>query len=272
MAIDVGDVHRLSYDHYVAGSLVSAAAATWTVRLPDGTTSSFPATPTSPGAYRNDYPVTQPGPHAVRWVGTGANAGTWSDTFDARPANPASLISLTDARKALRYDETAFVGDDEEIRLYIEAATWAVENHLRRAVVRREITDIAHGCRGARQVMLDWHPVLALTSVTRLDAPGTWDVGTLRVEPSGRVTTDGPRFDGDVEFVYVAGDLVVGGNILAAARIIVKHLWQVNQGSQGASRWSGMDDSMSVGWAASMGYALPNRAIELLGGRPPMVG
>lgn len=272
MAIDVGDVHRLSYDHYVNGALASASSSTWTVRLPDGTVTTFPATPTSPGIYRDDYTITQAGPHAARWVGTGTGAGAWSDTFDARPPNPATLLSLADARKALRYEEPGFTGDDEEIRLYVEAATWAVENHLRRAVVRREFVDIAHDCRGARQVILDWHPVLALTAVTRLDAPGTWDVGTLRFTPSGRVTTDGTRFVGDVQFIYVAGDLIVGGNILTAARIIIKHLWQVNQGSQGASRWSGMEDSMSVGWGASMGYALPNRAVELLGGRPPLVG
>lgn len=271
MAIDVGDVHQLRYDHYVNGALASAGTAAWTLTLPDGTTTTFPATPISAGQYRNDYSTMFPGPHRARWVGTGVNAGAWSDTFDVRPANPGSLISLADARRALRYDDAAFVGDDEDIRLNVEATTWAIEDHLRKVIVRRQTSEIALDCRGSRRVMLDNHPVISLVSVTRLDAAGTWTITDLRADRSGLITVKaGPWFVGDVEFVVVAGEVVVGPNIVVAARIIVKHLWEVNRAAdRGASRFRTDDD---LGRTDGSGFALPNRALELLGGRPPLVG
>jgi hypothetical protein len=69
--------------------------------------------------------------------------------------------------------------------------------------------------------------------------------------------------------VYVAGRSVIPANYTEAAKIIIKHLWSVQQtpgmGSSGAfNPFGAADVSSSI---AGAGYAIPNRAAELLGGR-----
>ncbi|MGH3439673.1 MAG: hypothetical protein ACRDRN_24865, partial [Sciscionella sp.] len=111
--------------------------------------------------------------------------------------------------------------------------------------------------------MLNNVPVLSLTSVTRIDGSITWDLASLHVnQKSGQVTLlSGAPVSGLVAVTYQAGYTVVPPNFQLAARIIVQHLWMTQRGDKGATRAGGMGTSVVPG----IGFAIPNRALELLG-------
>lgn len=271
MAVDLGDLYRLTYDHKSpGGDLVSADAATWTITQPDGTDATpIAATPVTTGRYQLDYQTALPGRHLARWLGTGTNPGAYVEAFDVRPPNPAYLISLADAKAQVNI-AAAVTTHDEELRGYIESATWAVEDQLGRVVVRRAVTETVRGCRGARTVVLSRYPVVSLTSVTPLGGGTAYDVDDFDVDEHGIVTALTTRLFGDVRFGFIAGEAVVPANYGLAARIIVAHLWESQRGtSGGAPRFGGSDGGTAY---TPSGFALPKRALELLGGRPPLVG
>lgn len=111
-------------------------------------------------------------------------------------------------------------------------------------------------------VILRNRPLVAITSMT-------W--------PSGGVITSTTITDSDggvvylglgcpprqfLTAVYTAGRAEVGANQTLAAKIIGQHLWRVRNGGGGAP-YPGQvsDDVVTVG----AGYAIPRRALELLG-------
>jgi hypothetical protein len=266
MAVDLGDVLRLNYTHLSpAGAPVSADTMTVTITLPDLTTAG-PTTvaPDSTGVYHYDYQTVQVGRHSVRWLGTGANPGAHAEAFDVRTANPPYLASPAALKAQLNMTGTA---DDDELRLYLEAATGVVERYLKRAVVRRTFTErhtVGHG-----KLILNWTPVVSLTSVETTDGVTTWDVSGLVVSAAGVVTTATGSISGEVEAVYVAGDAVVVAEWTLAGLIIAQHLWETQRGQAGGPFAGGLD-TPGAG-ITSFGYLIPNRAKELLGEPPPMV-
>jgi hypothetical protein len=74
---------------------------------------------------------------------------------------------------------------------------------------------------------------------------------------------------------YVAGYQVIPANFIEAAKIILRHLWQTQQTPGFGSRlFSSADDLSShlTATVSSLGFAIPNRASELLGGKMPVIG
>jgi hypothetical protein len=62
---------------------------------------------------------------------------------------------------------------------------------------------------------------------------------------------------------------VIPANCTRAAAIIIQHLWETQRGVMGSRRFGGgqeLDRALT-----GMGYAIPNRAKELLGQRAPVV-
>lgn len=263
----LGQVVRLTHAVYSdAGVLTNAATITLTITLPDGTTTTpTPIVNTGTGSYRYDYTTAQAGRHTYRWTTTAPIAPD-DGTFDVHPTT-AGIISFETAKAHLNIT-AATTTDDEELRGYIEAATEVVERHTGKTVVRRTITE-HHTVSGASMLWLDHRPVLALTSVATYDAVTTWNVPDLHLDDDlGLITvTAGSTLTGHVVVTYVAGMQIVPSNYRLAAGIIVQHLWQTQRGTRGGPRVGGMDDTATV----IMGYAIPNRALELLGPTPPMV-
>lgn len=264
MAIDLGDMYRCSYSHTSpSGGAVNAGTMTLTITLPDGTT--FPAGTIAPGVtgqYLYDYQTTQAGRHVARWLGTGSNPGANVDAFDVRPADIPYLVSLADVKKQLHITSTS---QDEEVRSFIEAATGVVERHLNLAVVRRSRTE-EHVVRGG--MVLNWNPVVSLTSMALVNGTYTWNVATLHVTPTGVVTSPlGVAPYGNLTVTYVAGMSIVPEEYGLATRIIVQHLWETQLPAAGSPRPGGLSDSLSLsrGGSSGIGYAIPNRALELLG-------
>jgi len=270
MAVDLGDVHPLTVDIKDAnGVLANAGTVTLTITLPDLTTVTPAVTNPSTGRYQVDYPTVQAGRHQVRWLATGANASAFVDIFDVRPAFPAYLFSLADAKLQLNSTSTA---DDEELRTFIEATTAVVERIRNQAIVRRTIVEHrdlgmppVHGAPGILQhFTLANYPVLSLTSVVAEDGGLIWNVADMKVTPAGVVEVlQGGIVWGPVVFTYEAGMTQVPAECGLGGRVILQHLWETQRGTYGAPRAGGLGETTTV-----LGYSIPNRAVELLGSAP----
>jgi hypothetical protein len=269
MAYDISDVVPLTVTiKTAAGTATNATTVALTIILPDGTTAT-PAVanpPATTGVYLYDYPTVQAGRHVATWTSTGPQAA-YSDVFDVRPAAPAYIVGLADIKQQLNMTGTA---DDEELRAYLEAATGVIEDYLGRAVVRRSFTEEHADVNG--EILLNWTPVVSLTSVATVDSETTWNIADLHVSPSGIVTTlptSSETLQGNVAVTYTAGSPVVKANWTLAARIIVQHLWETQRGTAGSLHPGGLD-TPGAGFTR-FGFALPNRALELLTGGLPGV-
>jgi hypothetical protein len=265
---DVGDLRRLTFALNAPGGWpASSDSMTLTITQPDATAVMVsPVVAVEAGRYQYDFLATQPGRHVARWVGTGANPGATVEAFDVIEVSPYYMFSVQSAKNQLRItDDSA----DEELREYIAATTYVVERIKGEAMVRRSFTEEHEISATTGRAALSWTPVVSLTSVTLIDSSVTWDPSSLHVNSeTGVVSTTGIsgllQLAGRMQFVYVAGHSVIPANRLLAGRIILKHLWQTNRGTKGAPR-SGDDTAMVPG----IGYAIPNRALELLGSGLP---
>lgn len=273
MTIDLGDVVTLEFPVLTAQSYVNASAVTLTVTLPDGTavTPTVANPPAETGRYRCDYPTVQAGRHLVRWTST-TPTSAYTDQFDVRPANPPLMVSLADVKAHLG-KSAANVEDDEELRSFVEAATALVEDIRGEVVARRTVVDDINVPGGTGALLLPHSPVISLTSVASVDGATSWDVADLYVDSrTGVVAVQaGSSLSGMVRFTYVAGYVVVPANYSLAAKIIAAHLWETQQQPALGPRGPFGTDGPDVMVMPGAGYAVPNRALQLLGGRRPLV-
>lgn len=266
MPFDLGDTVRLAADSKDAGgTLTNATGVTLTITLPDGTTASPAVTnpPAQTGKYTYDYPTVQAGRHAARWVFTGP-ASAYTDSFDVREQTPPLILSLADAKAHLN-KSSSVVTDDEELRGWIESVTAGIE-HLAGMCVRRTVIE-KHDVpsHGVHTLALRRTPVLSLTSLVAVLSGGTtYTVTDLDMDgPTGIVQRrDGARLYGPLRATYVAGRVVVPANLTAAARIILQHLWRTQQGPGRPQLGTGDFDVTEQ--VPGFGYAIPNRALQLL--------
>lgn len=254
-----------------AGALANAGAMALTLTLPDSTTVSVsPVAPASTGVYAYDYATVQPGRHTVRWLATGINAGAYTDVFDVREAAPPTILSLADAKKHLNKSGTV---DDDEARGWIESITEGIEGLCGKVVVRTvaELVDV----RCASMVALRHTPALQLVSVLPVFTSGTtYSVDDLDLDGETGIVQrkDGGTLRGPLRFTYRVGRPIIPAAITGAAKIIVQHLWRTQQGSSRPTRGaSDYDVSEPI---PGFGYAIPNRALQLLEPHrlPPGVG
>jgi hypothetical protein len=119
---------------------------------------------------------------------------------------------------------------------------------------------------------LQYNPVISLTSVGTVDGFITWPLANLRVDSDGILyVVYGQALRGRLFLTYIAGYMDIPANFTRATKIIIKHLWQTEQQpSLGPRPFQQEDDSGMV--QTSLGFAIPNRAAQLLGGgRGPLV-
>ncbi|WP_327230810.1 hypothetical protein [Streptomyces murinus] len=243
------------------GALTTAEAATVTVTLPDGTTVSPSVTETASGQYQADYVTTAAGRHTVRWVWTGP-ASAYTDVFDVQEEAPPAILSLADAKNHLNNRNSA---DDGEIRFWNTVATRAVEYYTGPVVVRSFTEE--HQVRNAAAIVLLRTPVVSLTAVDALltGAVG-YAVDNLGVDrDTGEVyRLDGGRLNGRLRLTYTAGRTVIREHFTGAARIILEHLWRTQRAGRRGGLAGGGDDYAVTEPIPGLGYAVPNRAVELL--------
>lgn len=271
---DLGDLIPLGIKIRDAdGVLTNASTVTLTITLPDGAVATpFVANPpTETGEYVSDYTPVQEGRHVVRWVSTGP-AAAFTDSFDVRNSARRSIMSLDAAKKHLNIPLTSTV-DDEELREFMEAATYAIERHRNEVI---PVTTLADSDAVGSLALLDYHPVVRLISIASLTTvldPLNWHVD----RESGVLTKlNGPDLRQDMVITYEAGYRAIPAHYVLAAKIVLAHLWQTQRlATLGPTSGFGMRNQgsgqESILTPSGYGFALPPRAIELLGPRPPMI-
>lgn len=269
MSFDLGAVVPLGTTvRDSAGALANAGAMALAITLPDNTTVSVPTVaPTSTGIYAYDYPTAQAGRHVVRWVATGLNAGAYTDVFDVREASPPMLFSLAGAKAKLDIPSTS-TSDDEELREFIEATTQCVEFFVG-PVVQRTVQQVLQGDR--EMWVLNTLPVLAVSAITPLQI---WqqgiEVSVLDVDTVTGILRRKDAlwfFSGEYRVTFTAGRTAVTPNISLAAKLILQHLWRTNYGAaRGLTGIGGGEDFAVTEQVPGLGYAIPNRALQLLQG------
>ncbi|MEU8316700.1 MULTISPECIES: head-tail connector protein [Actinomycetes] len=170
-----------------------------------------------------------------------------------------ALLTLAEAKAQLDIVTTT---DDAELQAYIDALDSVIERYTG-PVLTRTTTDRIEG--SGRMLCLRSTPVVALTSVTRLVPSGpALDVGSLLLDPStGLVRRRSGSWSGLWEVVYTAGrGATVPPTINLAARILLQHLWRTQRGA--ARGGGGSDDYAVTEPIMGLGYAVPNRVLELL--------
>ncbi|WP_225080447.1 hypothetical protein [Streptomyces sp. CoT10] len=267
MPYDLGATARLTAKcREPDGTLADADTAVVTVTLPDGTTAT-PAVvnpPAQTGQYQADYVTTVAGRHTVRWV-FGGPAYAYTDVLDVRPEQPPAILSLADAREHLNYKGSSGTSDDDEIRFWINATTSAVEYFTGPVVVRQVTED--HHVGVVRALALRRPPVLTVTAVEPLlDGGPSYPPDWLNVDgPAGIVTRrDGGLLYGPLRVSYTAGRLLIADNITAAARLILQHLWRTQRPGRSGALAGSSDDYSVTEPISGLGYAIPNRAVQML--------
>jgi hypothetical protein len=254
---------------------------TATVYLPDGTTVTPAVTNPSTGTYAAVYTSTQAGHHTVVWISIDATyPGTFSDSFEVQPQQDATIVSLAEAKEILH--QTASTANDAKIQGYNAAATNWIEWHCGPVVVQTVVERLPVG---GLVVQLSKLPLISLTAWTTIPAqlatagivvpsPASpmfptrmfgvsYPLSQLYADPVlGTVThTSGlPFYYGEYLWQYQAGRPVIPAGIYEAAKIVLKQLWMVEAAGTGTGTGTGDEETTMT----PMGFAVPNRAIELL--------
>lgn len=287
MAYDLGDPIPLSVTvRNAAGAAENATSMVLTVTAPDGTAAT-PAVTGTTGVYTLGAPylATQSGRYTTRWVATGTNACTMSDTFSVLASDPGFIISLTEARAGLGV-AVANTAKDEDLRTFMAAATPIIEDIVG-AVLNTPRVETHDG--GSPQIVLLWGPVISVTSIiesygstfqrtlTAQDVftPGSGDafgytidqlLGTVTRRATGIAApfAAGRR---NIQVTYVSGRNPIPPNILLATRRLVRHLWSQEQQSFRPNVLS-VAEPMTV---TPSGFAVPAAVVELCAphARPP---
>jgi hypothetical protein len=278
MAFDLGDPIPLPFLTVdLNGAAVDVTTAVLTITLPDATTVTPAVAHVTLGSYAPAVPYisTLAGIHRVSWVGSGANAQDFTDSFNILPADPRFLISLNEARLGLGL-AAANVVHNEDLRTFVSAATPIMEDLVGPALPASRVETYDGG---RPKIVLLWSPLLSVSSVVEsygtfertLTAQNIFDgsavdaygytielaSGLLIRRISGKVAPFPPGVR-NVQVTYVSGRSVVPGNVLLATRRLVRFLWQQEQ--QGFRSNAAPQTEMAY---TPSGFAVPKAVIEL---------
>lgn len=182
------------------------------------------------------------------------------------------MITLTEAKLQLNIPESNTTHDGE-LQSYVDAVSDAVERYTGRVGEVRTITGERHATRDTYRLWLHHSPVQSLTSIARVDGSLTWNATDLDVDTDSGVirVLSGSLLSGLLEVTYEAGHETVPANYSLAARIILQHLWRTQRGV-GVATFTGTGETTTMeSGEGGMGFAVPRRAIELLGFPTPVV-
>ena len=279
MAYDVGDPIPLSITvNNVSGAPENATTVVLTITLPDLTTVA-PTVTGVVGVYTLNAPyvATMAGRHVVSWVATGTNACTSSDVFNVLAADPGFIISLADARRALRLTGTSTT-TDEDLRDLIADATPIMEDIVG-SILRKTRVETYDG--GTSQINLLWPPLISITSIiesfgsnyartltaqdifagTGADSYGytvdlTTGIITRRASGVAMCFMAGKR---NIQVTYVSGRASARGNVLRATRMLIRDMWTQEQ------QRVPLVNGQPQGTTMIRGLAVPNAVIEMCG-------
>lgn len=128
------------------------------------------------------------------------------------------IISLAEAKKALRYPATDLGRDDDEIRDMIDSATAELEKYCG-PIVPRTVTQTFYPEPGRYKIALAFFPVLELLDVDGDPAA----VADVTADENGIIATT-PNFSGVL--TYRVGRIPVPPVLRDAAKELVRYWWQ----------------------------------------------
>lgn len=250
MPVDVGTAYTATWKRPVA------AAVTLTVTAPDGQTST-PAVTLESGVCTATVPTPHPGRYLLHWADT-TGPVTHADVVDVWPADPRFLISLADARAALRFRDKDAAASEDDLRLYIAAATEVLED-ITGAILIRTIVQPSDGGRSGVAL---WERPHRIISVTVNGEDTTAYVPNL----NAGIVYAGAKGDGrfpagrqNIVVTYETGGAEVSMSIQLAARELVRHLWSVGRPSGQQTQAATASEQAFT----PSGFAVPKRVIEL---------
>lgn len=243
--------------------LVNPTAATLTVYQDDVSvaTPTITVPPSVTGTFSYKYVAVSAGRYRGRWVFTMADGSqsVYTETYDVQPSDAGLILGLNAAKRHLNMDLSRH-DSDEELLDMIVGITPMIED-LTGPIVPRTVVEIVSG---KNILSLAQTPVLSITSIVPFLYYGsTYAPSQLAFTPQGtvRLNYGGTHFYGDTFTVtYVAGRKPIPPNIALGAKIILKHLWETQRGPSGSPYQGDDEPTTDTGW----GYAVPNRALELL--------
>lgn len=185
-----------------------------------------------------------------------------------------ALVSVADA-KAFMNIASSLTGDDALISDFCDAADEIIRRRIGGPPQSTTMLATVWPTAGGRALILTTYPVTSVDSVT--DSLGTVATDVVGEYP-GRVLrrSGGQQFTGTAPYtvVYTAG-LPESAAVTLAAKIIIAHLWATQRGTatgRGASAVNEYGSSALGTLYPGSGYAVPNRALELLDPYAPETG
>jgi hypothetical protein len=143
-------------------------------------------------------------------------------------ADPLDIVTLTEARTFLNFDDDSSSDDDDELQGFITALTPVVEAEVG-PVVSRETSDIIYPTGGA--VPLPQWPVVSLTSGVLLHDDSVVDVAGMTADKSMLFMTDGSSLPFEPwTLTYVVGRESIPANIRQGALEILGLAWETQRG------------------------------------------
>lgn len=265
----------------VNGNLVNPSALTLTVQVrnADGSTTTT-GTYSSPvndstGMYHQDIPVTDLASidhYQYQWLATGTGAGVSYGDFDVFDPFEPRVLSLEDAKNLLNIPQ-ATTTHDTELDSWIATIETSLERMTGGPLINRQLSERVEVTAGYTCLTVRQRPLVSLVSVVSVasnQALSTADMtdldpnaGTIRRALG--LPLFGPYYMWLPIFTvtYVAGwGTTVPAAFQSAARIILRHLWDIERGATPAPMMGG-DETVAV---AGFSYAIPQRAYELLDG------
>lgn len=173
-------------------------------------------------------------------------------------AETTEFITLAEV-KAHANIPTSDTSHDSELALFQGTAQEHVES-LIGPVLHQSMTESVKAFNGT--VVLSKAPVVSVESFT---SSGVAVTDYTLSKGSGLLT--GVTASGDLSVSYTAGRASAPDTVRTATLIIAEHLWKTQLGNQPTTGVYPAEDELNV--SAGFGYAIPNRALELL--RPYML-
>jgi hypothetical protein len=253
MPIEVGTQHTATWKH------TANHTVTLTVTAPDGATSTPDVEEGPGGTYTAEVLLDHPGRWVLRWADTDVD-DVVTDVVNVWPADPRFLISLDDAAASLRWRPADRAQNDEQLRLYVAAATEVIEDIAGAVLVRT----IEQASDGGRTGVALWERPSEILSVLVDGKPTTAYIPN--VNAAIVYARDGAFPPGRQNIVirYRTGSESVSPSVQLATKELVRHLWQIGQQARsgGAADGAGAQTDPEMGQTRT-GFAVPRRVIEL---------
>lgn len=222
----------------------------------------------SVGAFHVDIPASDLAEvehYPYAWTTTGPGAGVVAGSFDIRDPFTAAVLPLQDAKDQLDIPQTTTTYDDE-IQSFVDTITENMERMTGGPLLNRSITERIESGYSDTVLAVRYRPLVSVTSIVDTASGSTLSIADVELDTNAglirRKLGVGLLGVSCVYTVtYVAGwGTSVPASFAMAGRIILAHLWATQHGPSARPALGGLDEVTLPGW----GYAIPNRAAELL--------